>query len=375
MKKTLVALAALAATGAFAQVTIYGTVDLGLTTKKSDNAGTVKKTVDIGDDRASSHGEGVTGGSRIGFAAAEDLGNGMKADVTVEMGLAPSEKANTSGGGTSMRIRQSWVGLSSGAGYLQLGRLYTPMWQSQASYDMGGNNNLYGWNGGNSGSGHRQANAIQYTSPTMSGFTAKLMLGFGETATDNSVAAGAAGSEKLDEVTSIGLNYAQGPLSATYAWESTKNHTFHDLTFSDAGGTALAANLQLVGVNAAATAPNASPDTVAQGLGVSYDFGMAKVGYVWTQMKIDNDTATDLTVSNSGLSVSVPVGQTTFFASVSDSKNDAANQVKHNGYQAGAIYALSKRTTVYALVGDNTIKNSTTTVKFTSSGFGLRHNF
>jgi len=374
MKKTLVALAAMAATGAFAQVTIYGTVDLGLVNKKVDNAGTITKTTDLGDDRASTHGEGVSGGSRLGFSAAEDLGNGMKADVTVEMALFPSEKANYTGG-SAMRVRQAWVGLTSGAGYLQLGRVYTPMWATQGSYDFGGGNNLYGWNGANSNSGNRQANAIHYTSPSFSGFQVLGMVGLGESVLDSSVAAGAAKSEKLDEVTSIGLSYRSGPLSANFAWEATKNHTFHDLTFADASGAALNANLQLVGVNAATTAPNASPDTVVTGLGVGYDLGVAKIAGVWSQMKIDNDTATDLAVVNKGISVGVPFGAANFFASISDSSNDAANQVKMSGYQLGVVYSLSKRTTAYAMMGDNKINNSTTNVKLTSTGFGIRHNF
>jgi len=328
----------------------------------------------VGDDQSSSHGEGTLNGSRIGFKGVEDLGGGLAADFQIEMGLFPSEKANAQTT-SPLRNRNSWVGLTGGFGNVLAGRIYTPVWATQASYDAGGNNGMYGWNGGLTGSGNRQANAVQYTSPLMNGLQAKAMLGFGQTMTDSTVASGLAGNAKLDEVSSLGLSYANGPISAHYAYEKTKNHTFHDLTLSDTKGTALAAAQQLVGVAAAVTAPNAAPNTTVNALGASYNLGVAKVNYVWNEMKIDNDTATDLKVTTSGLSASVPFGAATAFASFSDAKNNASTKVKLSGTQFGAIYDLSKRTALYAIVGNNKLTSGETTIKFASSAFGVRHSF
>ena len=81
MKKTLVALAALAATGAFAQVTMYGSIDVafGVKTHTAGDGSTQSKTSGVM--------EGLNAGNRIGFRGTEDLGGGLKANFTIENGL------------------------------------------------------------------------------------------------------------------------------------------------------------------------------------------------------------------------------------------------------------------------------------------------
>ena len=93
MKKTLVALAALAATGAFAQVTITGNLAMGyaVATNVANGGGDVS-------------GLGVDT-SEIDFAATEDLGGGVKAFFQCESSAPPD-----AGGGTFCS-RNSGVGL------------------------------------------------------------------------------------------------------------------------------------------------------------------------------------------------------------------------------------------------------------------------
>ena len=238
MKKSLVALAALAATSVFAQssVTIYGVIDQAYTTRKSDQ--TVGGTsanhaiTGIGDDQASTHGEGGLAGSRLGFSGTEDLGAGQKASFVVEFALFPSEKANATNG-TAMRVRTSYVSYASAdAGEVQLGRVYTPLWRTyNGEYDPGLGNNVVGYVFNQNGSGSRQANAIQYISPAFNGAKAYVMKGFGQTKTKEGTASSTTTGQKLDEVTSYALEYRNGPVSANYGYEKTKNHTLHDLTW------------------------------------------------------------------------------------------------------------------------------------------------
>ena len=83
MKKSLIALAALAATSAFAQssVTMYGNFDVGYgahkTTSKDGTAFT--KTAGVMD--------GSWAGSRLGFRGTEDMGGGLKANFLIEQGI------------------------------------------------------------------------------------------------------------------------------------------------------------------------------------------------------------------------------------------------------------------------------------------------
>ena len=73
MKKTLVAVAALAAvSGAMADVTITGLVEAAYSTSTASRAITT----------------GQNGGSEVRFGGSEDLGNGLKANFNLESSLA-----------------------------------------------------------------------------------------------------------------------------------------------------------------------------------------------------------------------------------------------------------------------------------------------
>jgi len=111
MKKSLIALAALAATTAFAQssVTISGTMDAGVMNQKFDN-GTNVTNVSTGSN----------GASRLRFVGVEDIGNGTKANFWLEM--QPSfQDGTTSAAG--LFNRGAWLGLSDTTfGEIRLGR-------------------------------------------------------------------------------------------------------------------------------------------------------------------------------------------------------------------------------------------------------------
>ena len=87
MKKTLVALAALSAAGAFAQVTLSGRASMDVSTFRAtgSTAGTAadyNKRTRVADTS-----------SRITFAANEDLGGGLRANFFIETRLTPATGA------------------------------------------------------------------------------------------------------------------------------------------------------------------------------------------------------------------------------------------------------------------------------------------
>ena len=114
MKKSLIALAALAATTAFAQssVTISGAMDLGLMNQKFGNGSSVQNVS-----------TGTNGASRLRFVGVEDLGTGTKATFWLEM--QPSFQNGTVSA-AGLFNRGAWAGLSNtSVGELRLGRMGT----------------------------------------------------------------------------------------------------------------------------------------------------------------------------------------------------------------------------------------------------------
>lgn len=343
MKKTLIALAAVAATGAaFAQstVTLYGVVDQGYNTDKKTVGTVATKTNGL---------TSILSGSRFGFKGTEDLGGGLKANFTLEYSVQPDDAA------TSMANRQSFVGLSGAFGSVNLGRQYTQIHGVQGAFDANGNATAAGWLGGGT-STVRQSNAIVYTTPSFSGFSAALELGFAEAAQGGSTnVTGNAGN-----TTALGLSYANGPLTVKAATESIK------LT---------ALSYTAPGAAAAATLSDALATRKATSIGASYDLGVAKLMAVTTSAKAGSAAdAGKVTTNNFG--VSAPFGAVTLNATVSNGKyiDSGAASVKTSGYQVGANYSLSKRTTAYALMGQGKNKAATAT-KHDTFAVGVRHTF
>jgi predicted porin len=167
------------------------------------------------------------------------------------------------------------------------------------------------------GSGAYQPNgSITYTSPNFSGFSLSAQ-GNNQTTTYGSP------SVTIKKSSGYSLSYATGALSASFA--------------SNTISGAKAVN----------------------GIGASYDFGMAKV-FISSLSQKDEDTAT-------GYGVSVPFGAATLIASGS-TQGDAQN------YELVAKYNLSKRTLVYF---QNTNKDTgvTGTSAVSTNSIGVRHDF
>ena len=203
MKKTLIALAAVAATGAaFAQssVTLYGVADASLAKVTGKSA------------YLSSAGTMNNGTSRWGVRGTEDLGGGLKAGFNFEQGLSLND-GSLSKSGAGEFGRAAWMNLSGGFGELRLGRTLNPSFYAAAAWELTGAANysvVVSQFGGVLG-GIRNSSQIAYTTPNMGGFSATV----GYVLKGNSA----------DEKAKVDLNaiYANGPLSVALGYNKVQD--------------------------------------------------------------------------------------------------------------------------------------------------------
>jgi len=318
MKKSLLALAVLAASGAAmaqSSVTLYGVADAGVTYVNGGKNWT-----------------GLTSGnnltSRLGFRGVEDLGGGLKANFMLEAGLnldngdgASGYAGAKAGDGLAFK-RQATVGLEGGFGEVRLGRELTAAYRATARYDVFGSVGLgqsWLWRDGGVVDGsanatavttnQRVSNAVTYVSPNFSGFKGSVNYGFGEVA----------GANSDSQYLGAGLTYDNGPLSLGLGLERLNK-----------------------GANSVATGK-----INVWSLGGSYDLGVAKIlaGY--------RDSKVDLAVGDNKrkgymLAVTAPVGPGLVRAAYNRYENNVAGvKLKADHFAVGYVYGLSKRTSLY----------------------------
>jgi predicted porin len=320
MKKTLIALAALAASGAAmaqSSVTLYGLADVWVG-RTSDTDSTGLKT------NNTLMGNGGLNSSRWGITGSEDLGGGLSAVFRYEA------KVELTTGTSTGFARQSFVGLAGGFGTVTLGQTWTAMddviGAGSSAFDsaFSAYNNvlsttaLYASNPGST---------IKYTSPSFGGLS-----GSASYSLDNNNAV-------KEDITDFSLSYSAGPIAANFAYQVQG-----DVAGSD--------DLKL---------------TVLNG---SYDLGMAKLIAGFGQSKIATLKFTDLQ-----LGVDVPLSSAlTISGGYAQSKgNAAAGDLKTTGFGIAATYSLSKRTTAYTGYQQAKVKNSPE--KSDLFAVGLRHTF
>ena len=303
MKKTLIALAVLAASGAsFAQVTITGNLTMGY---QANTTGGVNSSTD-------SAGFGVDT-SEIDFMATEDLGGGMKA--TAKMALAGADRSGESGNGTATG-RDASLALSSSVGTFTLA---TAKGADYLSAGIAGVGAYYSGFDGKVLNARSSRDSVTFAVP-VGAFT--LAAAYEEAATGLGLGLGTTGDAAItgQSRSSLSGTYSQGPI---------------------------AANIKYLSYSANANAKY-KDETRASG---SYDFGVAKVGLgaVVTNSGLNaGGKATDYL-----LGVSAPLGAVTLGAQfVSRKIDDNAFTGQGTGTITGtaieADYALSKRTKVIA---------------------------
>ena len=396
MKKTLVAIAALAATAAFAQssVTVGGMFDIAW--KNQEHSG----TSGIG-GKASGISDGAMGPNRIIFSGTEDLGGGLKAMFMTEMGISPTNDelvgfrttnsgiqydsalnnaataspvltAGATGTGQNTN-RQTWVGVTGGFGHIRAGYLVNNIYvlSSQSGY----NQTYEGLIGadvfhvhGNAIVGGTRGNGVQYTTPElMSGLTATLQ--YGAAAGRQTLETANATTQDNLTRTGLKLDYASGPLKAAYAYTTAHTVILASILTANAQGETL-------------TQPTAGDNkgSLSQYI-ASYNFGPATVAYLINDGKntLASTGAVTKYASNQ-LTVTAPMGKITWRASVGNltTKSATATTVDVKGSQYGASYDLSKRTVAYLMQGkteDTGTSASIWNAKRTATAFGINHSF
>ena len=339
MKKTLVALAALAATSAFAQstVTISGVLDVGVRNTSKVAAGLSKLGVTAGNN------------NRVSFAVVEDMGGGLKATANAEIRFDPATGTPEGAGARPLFQGQTRVGLVGGFGTVMLGRGLTPL---QAA--NGGNSDPWGvttaagsvyaagfatdYAAGGEG---RIDQGIWYTSPTFGGLTLAASV-----SPRKLVTAGVA-SKTSQSMTAA---YANGPLMVGVGNERNRAND----TISQVFGNYNLGVAKLFASHATIKGGTAAE----QALGGTFAASAAAVntGTAPTQVAAGGK------IKNWTVGATVPMGATTIRLGYSGwNGNGAVGQKDDTKVGLGVKYDLSKRTFIYSNIAQQTRKNFTGT--------------
>jgi predicted porin len=324
MKKSLIALAVLAASGAAmaqSSVTLYGIADIGLA------------YTDDGVDTKTSLDSGNRNGSRWGMRGTEDLGNGLKAIFVLESGFNLDTGAQADS--TRLFNRQAFVGLTGGFGTVKLGRQTNPIFSNSSTFDPFGNSLA-----GDSGrlfnyQGSRTDNAISYNYAA-NGFRGELQYALGEVA----------GNSGASSMMGGFLGYKAGPIDVVLTYEDLNNATDTD-----------SAQVMVIGGN--------------------YDFGVAKAFLTYNT---EEGTGT-VDKSHWLVGATVPLGGGTLILSYIARQNDQTDNADAEQFGIGYVYDLSKRTALYTSYGQvsNDAKSSVRVAKAGETGtqlnVGVRHSF
>lgn len=331
MKKTLIALAALAATGAaFAQssVTLSGTIDVGFEKRFS------------GDPFAMTGNRNGT--SNWTLRGSEDLGGGLKANFQISTSFSSDTGTTTA---NALGNNGMFVELQGGFGQLRAGRPVHILWSNVLAANgtkgvsvhdsaavLGGSATGNGLKAAGATSAVYVDNAIQYLSPRFGGAQVQV-----EYAPREVQGAGTA------DGFGIAVRYDDGPIA-----------------------------LSFVNYRAADTTANNVKQKAVNQLAAAYDFGVARVLFTWRDqggLPGDRD-------NSYALGVTAPVGPGVVYASY-----NVNEQAGTDGRTviAGYKYNLSKRTQAYFNIANrNKAWNPTGTLpnkSTTGYGFGLQHNF
>jgi len=370
MKKTLVAIAALASVSAFAQstVTIGGTVDSAyVQTAAATNVNT---------KGLAANGSATT---VLTIAGTEDLGGGLTANFQLQLtpdflagggveGTSINNAGVGTGGGTVGTGQQAFLGLSStGWGTLKLGRVNSNV------LDAWGNGSVFGTA---IGSGYAQNGniftrysatatntsqsaptrfngAMRYESNVISGFSASYLYVPQSASIDS------------QSVVDYGVKYVNGPLSIQYAGQKINQ-----------SGTLAVTSASFIGTGSQALADGKNNQLTI--MSANYAIGAATVyAASWTEKQ---NTATAIDTAGQMFGAKYAMGATTFMVSTGRNNEKSAANVDKKIMGYGADYALSKRTNLYVRY-DNRDADTNTTAATSAAGVtkrtavGVRHTY
>jgi predicted porin len=299
--------AAFAGTAHAEAITLYGVAD-------------IYAEIGKGDRHEISLNSGGLSGSRLGFDASKDLGDGLKAVAKLEAGYALDHGTSTQGG--ILFGRQAYAGLSGGFGTLTAGRQYTPQFlalDANDPFDTGAGSAVS--SGIVSLFESRANNSIVWSAPTSGGVAVTAMVALGESNT---------GSQTNSSLASIDVHYGSGG--------SGVNLTFTGLKKPNDNG-----------VNATAVT-----------LGGTYDFGALKL--MGGVQLVNNATGAAATADNRReffAGVNVPFGADALWLGAGTSKTESVAGSTASQFSVGYVHSVAKGVDVYGVLTD--IKNGSAT--------------
>ena len=329
MKKSLIAMAVLAAAGAASaqsSVQLYGVADVWFGSLKSqDKIGGVL----VGERQTGLYDGGVSN-SRWGLKGSEDLGGGLKAIFTLEQGFSLDNGASAGG-----FDREASVGLAGNFGTVKLGKQYNAFDDVSGAAstlfdsDLAPINNVFK----STAFAANDNNTVKYISPSFSGFTGAVSYSFAE---DKGATTDANNDYALSG------QYANGPLA--------------------------------LGVGYAVNDTGAAKNDKAFRLNGSYNLGVATLKASYGKVSTPASHSNEYEIG-----VDYPVASNLVLsAGYAASKEETPRQQigKSNGFGVAAAYLLSKRTTAYAGVRstklDNVVGADVTTNLY---AVGVKHAF
>ncbi|MGJ7489062.1 porin [Variovorax sp. ZT4R33] len=347
MKKSLVALAVLAAAGAASaqsSVTLFGIVDAGIAYSDA-------KTDLVGGGTAKSKQYGMMNGgynsSRLGFRGTEDLGGGLAAGFWLEAPLG-----NDSGTISNANFfnRRSTVSLSGGFGEVRLGRDFTPTFWNDTTFDPFGTNGVgtniinvaHNTPGTLDPNYTRSSNSVGYfLPPNLGGFYGQVMYGF-----DENVSSSTGFQSQQGRYAGGRFGYANGPLDIAVAY----------------------------GQNKAVDSITTETKVKTANLGASYDLGVVKLFGELSQVRAETETFAGTTkpkINGWLFGATAPVGPGLIRASVGQARysfDGPGDDPRATKFALGYVHNLSKRTALYATVAHTSNKDGSALVTAPSNG-------
>ncbi len=363
MKKSMIALAVLAATAGVAQaatsVTLYGRADVGYT--NSTGTVLVPKNTDLPDgtnaaaafpkSAAYALKQSGNGENRFGIKGEEDLGAGYAGTFQFEGRFEGDVGAKTAG--KDMFDRESTVGLKTPYGAVRFGHSLAAMERGIGFINVG----------------RRSADKSPYSSAARHSNSAFYDNTIGAVSFGGNVSTrgGAVGYTTIDPVAkdvTTSANDSEGAGRASYGVYA--KYSANGLT----AGAAFQRDEKNMG-----TAANKNSKEF--GLGVSYVFAPVAVGLSFAQAKSETSAKSRVIQGYIGANVSA-ADQVGMIARKTQTKSAAGVRTAAGfGYGLGYVHSLSKRTSAYAniLQQKDDIVGSSVDAKATVWEAAIRHNF
>jgi predicted porin len=304
--------------------------------------------------------------SRLGFAATEDLGSGLRALFDIS-GFIRADTGDTGRNATDPYwARGAFVGLSSDRiGMIRFGRIPTATFLSQISFGAfldSANLNPYMLHTfqpsgtqpmltGNGALDSAWSNSIAYSLPalpSLPGLSASVQVAAGEGGTAGRRVGG-------------GVTYRTSPFGLSFTFDHVEKGALNV-----GAATAAAATL---------ARPLYSANEVQTRQGGAYaDFKVVKLAAQMGRTTFRNATSTEITLKTTALSATAPFGAGSVLVewAHTDMQRTGVTALQRETLSIGYDYSLSRRTDLYAVAMQDKLTNLATG---TGLALGVRHRF